>query len=102
MRGLVTCLVKVFFMKMPPALLSLEASIPLINEYCRNKHDGKLVCVLDPVKGRTLYATRPFAVGEIILEEPPLHAVQLDPSNAKCALLTDMCTQDSFQHPPIW
>ncbi|XP_026194214.1 uncharacterized protein LOC113147543 [Cyclospora cayetanensis] len=88
--------------KMQPFPSSLEDSTLIINKYCNDKHDGKLVCTVDPIKGRTLYATRPFAIGELILEEPPLHAVRLDPSNPTCVKLMELCDKCSFLHPPIW
>ncbi|KAL8449050.1 hypothetical protein Emed_003402 [Eimeria media] len=87
---------------MPKPPPSPEASIPIINSYCNERHDGKLVCVLDPVKGRTLRATRAFAVGDLILKEPPLHAVRLDPDSPECSKLMEVCEKQSFRHPAIW
>ncbi|KAL8435810.1 hypothetical protein ACSSS7_002187 [Eimeria intestinalis] len=87
---------------MPKPPPSPQASIPIINSYCNERHDGKLVCVLDPLKGRTLRATKAFAVGGLILKEPPLHAVRLDPENPVCSNLMDLCEKQSFKHPAIW
>lgn len=85
-----------------PSLLSAVESTALINNYCSEHHQGKLVCTIDSRKGRTLRATRPFQVGELILQEPPLHAVRLDPENAACTKLMQLCEQRSFTHPAIW
>ncbi|KAL8448232.1 hypothetical protein Emag_004000 [Eimeria magna] len=87
---------------MPKPPPSPEASIPIINNYCNERHDGKLVCVLDPLKGRTLRASKAFAVGELILKEPPLHAVRLNPGNSACSKLMEVCEKQSFKHPAIW
>ncbi|CDJ67477.1 hypothetical protein, conserved [Eimeria necatrix] len=87
---------------MYPSVPSPEASVELINAYCNERHEGKLVCSIEPVKGRTLRATRSFKVGELILEEPPLHAVRLDPENSACKKLTELCEKRSFTHPAIW
>ncbi|KAL8427614.1 hypothetical protein Efla_005789 [Eimeria flavescens] len=87
---------------MPKPLPSPEASVSIINKYCKERHDGKLVCVLDPVKGRTLRATRPFAIGDVILQEPPLHAVRLDPDSVVCSNVIALCEKQTFKHPAIW
>ncbi|KAL8275952.1 hypothetical protein Esti_000068 [Eimeria stiedai] len=87
---------------MPKPPPSPEASIPIINSYCNERHNGKLVCVLDPLKGRTLRATKAFAVGDLILKEPPLHAVRLDPDSLACTKLMEVCEKHSFKHPAIW
>ena len=84
------------------SLPSAEESTVLINNYCSEHHQGKLLCTLDPVKGRTLRATRGFEVGELILQEPPLHAVRLDPENHACTKLMQLCERQGFTHPAIW
>ncbi|CDI81359.1 hypothetical protein, conserved [Eimeria praecox] len=85
-----------------PSLLSVAESTALINNYCAEHHQGKLVCTLDPLKGRTLRANRSFQVGELILQEPPLHAVRLDLDNLVCTKLIRLCEEHAFTHPAIW
>mmetsp|Transcript_90793 Transcript_90793/g.256411 ORF Transcript_90793/g.256411 Transcript_90793/m.256411 type:complete len:480 (-) Transcript_90793:86-1525(-) len=96
----------------PPSL-----GVAHINKHSQTHFNGYLECKYLENKGRVLYATRRFDLGEIILQESPLHIVKeglsgadQDPPRgapkgaAAWKKLRVLCTNFSndFDYEPLW
>eukprot|EP00927_Polykrikos_kofoidii_P065567 TRINITY_DN61303_c0_g1_i1.p1 TRINITY_DN61303_c0_g1~~TRINITY_DN61303_c0_g1_i1.p1 ORF type:complete len:554 (-),score=85.32 TRINITY_DN61303_c0_g1_i1:75-1583(-) len=75
-----------------------------INVACDTQFEGRFRCEVVEGKGRVLKATRAFAQGDVLFEEPPLHIVKAEPGNEAFERICKLCetAPAAFSYKPLW
>lgn len=74
-----------------------------INGTCLESFAGRVKCEVTEVKGRILRAQRNFKRGEVILTEPPLHLIAVEPKNEAFQVLERLYNAEPEEYyAPVW
>lgn len=81
-----------------------RADVQQINEYCKQRHHGKVRCEWTEQKGRILRSSGAVATGAVILREPPLHAVGTGGGDPIFNRLEELSKErsEAFVYEAVW